>query len=187
MELMRWFRRSGDESRRAQEWRAACREAAAAPDERRLEGLRTELEAWGCAEEDIEVERELLDGLRDLLDLTKIVADLGLPALETGHRVVGRDACHFSVSCSMPDEPGGPSGRLLLTAGRAIFVGGARGTTVAWHAVREALNAERDLVLIRADRQDLYRFRCNSFSDAWRGRFIARQLMAARNRVTPGL
>jgi hypothetical protein len=187
MELMRWFKRGGMATRRAQDWRAACLEAAGAPDERRLERLRAELEAWGSADDEIEIERELLEGLRDLVDLTKVVADLGLPTLETGHRVVGRDVCHFSVSCSMPDEPGEPSGRLLLTAARAIFVGGSRGTTVPWHAVRQALHAERDLVLIRADREDLHRFRCNSYSDAFRGRLIAQHLVASRNRVPPGL
>ena len=87
----------------------------------------------------------------------------------------------------MPDEPAEPSGRLLLTGARAIFVGGARGTAVPWHAVREALHAGRDLILIRADRGDLYRFRCNSFSDAFRGVFIARHLITPHNRVGPGL
>jgi hypothetical protein len=187
MELMRWFKRTRPESRRAQEWRAACVSAADRPDERTLERLRRELETWGSNEEETEIERELLDALRELLDLTKFVADVGLPLLQTGHRVVGNDACHFSVSCSMPDEPGQPSGRLLLTAARAIFVGGPRGTTVPWHAVRDALHADRDLILIRADRDDLYRFRCNSFSDTFRGVFIARHLIASRKRAGPGL
>lgn len=187
MELMRWFKRTRPESRRAQEWRAACLSAADRPDERILEQLRGELETWGSIEEETEIERELLDALRELLDLTKFVADVGLPLLQTGHRVVGNDACHFSVSCSMPDEPGQPSGRLLLTAARAIFVGGPRGTTVPWHAVREARHADRDLILIRADRDDLYRFRCNSFSDTFRGVFIARRLIASRKRAGPGL
>ena len=87
----------------------------------------------------------------------------------------------------MPDEAGEPSGRLLLTATRAIFVGGARGTTVPWHAVRQALQAQRDLILIRAAGDNLHRFRCNSFSDVFRAAFIARHLTAQRNHVPPGL
>ena len=102
--------------------------------------------------------------------LASAVRAAGLPAVETGHRVVGSDRCHFTAPASMPDEASQPSGRLLLTSGRAIFVGGANGATAPWHSVGEALHLDRDLVLIRSDRDKLYRFRCNTFSDALRGR-----------------
>ena len=78
----------------------------------------------------------------------------------------------------MPDEPGEPGGRLLLTSGRAIFVGGANGLSAAWHAVGDAHHLHRDLVLVRTDRDRIYRFRCNTFGDALRGAFIARALIA---------
>ena len=150
------------------------------PDDRRAGALAAELDTWGQQEEDIEIEREMLDGLRELLELTKAVGRSGLPVFQTGHRVVGGEGCHFTAPASMPDVAGQPSGRLLLTGRRAIFVGGTRSVTVPWHAIGNASHVERDLVLVRADREELHRFRCNSFSDAFRGAFIARELVAAR-------
>jgi hypothetical protein len=156
------------------------------PDDDRAGALAAELDAWGQQDEEIEIEREMLDGLRELIALTKAVGRSGLPVVQTGHRVVGADACHFTAPASMPDVAGQPSGRLLLTGRRAIFVGGARSVAVPWHAIRSASHVERDLVLVRADREELHRFRCNSFSDAFRGVFMARELVAAR-RGRPGL
>ena len=88
---------------------------------------------------------------------------------------------------SMPDEPSQPSGRLLLTARRAIFVGGARGVSAAWHSVMQSLHDERDLLLVRVDRDTIHRFRCNSFGDALKAAFIARALVAAARPPRPGL
>ena len=188
MELLRWLTRNTQlEFRRSQEWRAACVGAIGRPDTTTVDRLRAELESWGSAEDDIEVEREMLDGLKDLVDLAGVVSGGALPAVATGHRVVGREVCHLSATCSMPDEEGQPGGRLLLTERRAIFVGGARGVTIAWHAVGEAVLADRDVLLIRADREHLYRFRCNWYSDAFRGAFMARQLIARPARVRRGL
>ena len=157
------------------------------PDEDRVEALGAELDGWGEREEDIEIEREMLDGLRDLAELTKAVVRAGLPVVLTGHRVVGTEVCHFTAPSSMPDAAGQPSGRLLLTGRRAIFVGGARGMAIPWHAVGKALQVERDVVLVRSDRDELHRFRCNSFSDVFKGAFIARELVATRRARRAGL
>jgi hypothetical protein len=86
----------------------------------------------------------------------------------------------------MPDENGQPSGRVLLTDRRLVFVGGARGPAIPWHAVNRTLLAERDLVLVRGDGDRLHRFRCNSFSEAFRAAFLARALADAR-RIRQGL
>ncbi len=139
----------------------------------------------GLSDDDMEIEREMLDALDELGALTADVLANGLPAIETGHRVVGTERCHFTAPVSMPDEVSQPSGRLLLTSGRAIFVGGANGAAVPWHSVADTRHLERDVVLIRGDRERLYRFRCNSFGDALRAAFLARQLMAAGRRRTP--
>ena len=184
MGLLGWFRGRGVlENRRAQDWRTACMRAVSEADDNRLDALRIELESWAAGEEEIEVEREMLEAGRDLLELTNLVRRSGLPAVETGHRVVGRDVCHFTAPSSMPDEAGQPSGRLLLTSHRAIFVGGSRSTAIPWHAIGGALHTERDVVLIRTGREQLYRFRCNSYSDAFRGAFIGRELLARRSRT----
>ena len=179
MDLLGWFkgRRASGEDRRLAEWRTAWSAAAEAGDTNQLASLRERLDAMGLTEDDVEIEREMLEALQDLADLTASVRAGGLPAVETGHRVVGTDRCHFTAPASMPDEASQPSGRLLLTSGRAIFVGGVHGATLPWHSVAQALHLDRDLVLIRSDRDKLYRFRCNTFSDALRGAFLARELM----------
>jgi len=189
MDLLGWFkgRRGSGEDRRLGQWRTAWSEAAASGDTARLLPLRAELDAMGLPEDDVEIEREMLDALQDLAELAASVRAAGLPAVETGHRVVGSDRCHFTAPVSMPDEPSQPSGRLLLTSGRAIFVGGVHGATVPWHGVGDVRHIDRDLILIRSDRDKLYRFRCNTFSDALRTAFLARELMGTRRRPQPGL
>ena len=167
---------SGGARARLSSWHLAWRAALEAPDETRLDALESQLEALGLAADDTEIEREMLVGLRELLALRAAVDTTGLPVVETGHRAIGRDVCHFSAPASMPDDAAQPSGRLLLAGNRAVFVGGARSTTVPWHAVAETRHADRDVVLIRRDRQDLYRFRCNSFADAICGAFLAQRL-----------
>jgi hypothetical protein len=189
MSWREWFTRRGTSLDHGglRAWRDAWSAAAAASDGTRTGALRVQLDAIGLPEEEIEIEREMLDALTDLGDLTASVRGAGLPELRTGHRVIGSECCHFTAPASMPDEVAQPSGRLLLTNGRAIFVGGANGTAVPWHSIAEAAHVARDLVLMRADGAHLYRFRCNSFSDAVRAAFIARELIASRRRPTPGL
>jgi hypothetical protein len=181
MGLFEWFaRRAPKADARLITWRKAWASAVASEDAAMTGGLRAQLDALGLPDEDVEIEREMLDGLQRLAELRESVRVEGLPGIETGHRVVGAERCHFSAPASMPDEPAQPSGRLLLTSGRAIFLGGSAGTTVAWYAVSRALHADRDILLVRADRDRLYRFRCNSFADAMGGAFLARHLLGAR-------
>jgi hypothetical protein len=187
MDLLAWFRggRASGEDPRLVDWRKAWRAAVDAGDTDQLGALRGRLDAMELTPDDLEIEQEMLDALEDLGALASSVRAAGLPAVETGHRVVGSDRCHFTAPVSMPDEQSQPSGRLLLTSARAIFVGGP-GATVPWHAVGQVLHADRDVILIRSDRGKLYRFQCNTFSDALRAAFLARELIAAR-RVQPGL
>jgi len=126
------------------------------------------------ARSDAERLREENEALRQQVDGS------ALPIVETGHRVVGSDRCHFSAPASMPDDPAQPAGRLLLTDRRAVFVGGARVISLPWHSIGEALRSERDVVLTGRNREQLYRFRCNSFTDATRGVFLAERLAASR-------
>ena len=166
--------------RELRDWRKAWAEAAALPDEDKVRALRERLDGIQAPDGDLEIEREMLDGLEEVVRFAGAVAKEGLPAITTGHRVVGADVSHFIAPASMPDDPTQPSGRLLLTSARTIFVGGARGLTVAWHAVMQPHQADRDIVLVRVDGSALYRFRCNSFEDALRGAFIARRLAGPR-------
>ncbi len=189
MGVLDWFRRNGagKEDPRLTAWRIKWTAAASTGDTTARAALARELESLGVPDDDAEIEREMLEALERLEHLRADVEATGLPRLETGHRVVGLDVCHFIGPVSMPDEAAQPSGRLLLTSARAIFVGGANGSAVPWHAVTEVAHAERDLLLARADRQQHYRFRCNSFADALCAAFLARELMERRRRPASGL
>ena len=181
MALWNWFGRGAPrEDPRIGEWKRDWAAAVLVLDPASVQGLRDRLNAFGLTDDDIEIEREMLDALEDAAALSAEIARSGLPVLETGHRVVGLERCHFSAVASMPDEAGQPSGRLLLTSGRAIFAGGSGAVSPAWHTLGEARHVDRDLLLIRTTKDRLYRFRCNSFSDAVRAWLIARELQGSR-------
>jgi hypothetical protein len=176
MGLLDWFKRGNGEDGRLVAWRAKWSAAAEAEDASQHAALTRELESFSLSDDEVEIEREMLDALERIGALSPG----GLPRVETGHRVVGTDVCHFVGPVSMPEEPMQPTGRLLLTSARAIFVGGANGTALPWHTVTKVISAERDLVLLRADQQRLYRFRCNSYADALEAAWIARRLISSR-------
>jgi len=127
------------------------------------------------ADTDGEVEHEMLDGLDRLLALTDALNAGELPRIDTSHRVVGTDVCHFSAPASLPDDHSQASGRVLLTSARAIFVGGATLTTMPWHAVREVASTGRDVLLVRSAEEGV-RFRFNTFGDAMAAAALARRL-----------
>jgi hypothetical protein len=119
----------------------------------------------------------MLEALEHASALYESIAERGLPVLETGHRIVGSDTCHFLAPASMPDDAAQPSGRLLLTSARMIFAGGARAVTAPWHAITRPMHSERDLCLVRVDGSTLYRFRLNSYGDALCAAIVARHLV----------
>jgi hypothetical protein len=183
-----WFRRANsNESKRTEEWRRVWRAALDAPDAASAKDLRARLTAIGIEsasgidDEQFEIEREMLEGLEALVELSHAVALNGPPTIATGHRAVGPDRCHFSAPASLPDDPAQPSGTLLLTSTRAVFIGGGRAVTIPWHLVGECSQHDRDVLLVRVDRQDLHRVRCNTFTDTLCAAFLARHL--ARRRV----
>jgi hypothetical protein len=176
MGVIRRLLRARDAARRVNQWQKDWARAAASPDRSAVDDLRGRLDLLSAPDGDLEIEREMLEALEHALDFANTVATSGLPVVATGHRVVGTDVCHFTAPASMPDDPAQPSGRLLLTNARAIFVGGARGLAVAWHAVTQPTQAHRDLILVRTDGTALYRFRCNTFDDAICAAVVARQL-----------
>ena len=118
----------------------------------------------------------MIEGLTALSAVAARLREGDLPVVETGHRVVGSDICHFSAPASVPDDPAQPGGRVILTAQRAIFAGGGRATSIAWHRIAEVLQTERDLLLILNDRETAHRFRFNSFADALSGAALSRHL-----------
>ena len=184
MGLWHWLGRgSAREDPRLREWKRQWTAAALTLDTAAAARLRTLLDGFDLPDDDVEIEREMLDGLDDATTLAAEIARSGLPLVDTGHRVVGHDRCHFTAAASMPDEPGQPSGRLLLTNARAIFVGGPNAVSASWHMMGEASQEGRDLVLVRATRDRVHRFQCNSFGDALRAALVARELVRRRTQA----
>lgn len=171
----------------ARAWRESWARAVAALDASAVADLEAALQRTPPLADDLEIEEEMLDALRQVLELEREIAASRLPLVDTSHRVVGGDRCHFSAPVSMPDDPAQPTGRLLLTSSRAVFAGGSRTPALPWHATREVVQRDRDLFLIRAGADEGYRFRCNSFSDALCGAAIARHLMRSARSAHKGL
>jgi hypothetical protein len=159
-------------------WHEAWDAAVAALDVEAVPALEARLRVPPLGD-DVEVEEEMLLGLRDLLALERGIATSQLPRIETAHRVAAGEPCHFSAPVSMPDDPAQPTGRLLLTSRRAAFAGGSRTPSIPWHTARDVIRTGRDLILVRVTRDDGCRFRCNSFSDALCAAAIARHLIRA--------
>jgi hypothetical protein len=157
-------------------WHKAWADACAAPSSSQVAHLSASLTALGLSEDETEIEREMLAGLEHLASVQSSLPAGTLPEIATGHRVVGTDRCHFSAPVSMPDEATQPSGRLILTNVRAIFAGGGKATTIPWHAVADVLQSERDLILVRRDRESFHRFRCNVYADALEAVWLSRAL-----------
>jgi len=181
MRWLAWVKRGtngGDP--RLEQWRKDWEAACAAPSREQAEALRSRLDDLAPDDDRYEIEREMLDGLEAVVELSATVSAHGLSPIPTGHRAVGRDRCFFSAPASLPDDPSQPSGTFLLTEARAVFVGGSRSLAVPWHSVSRCLRQERDLVLVRAGQQDLHRLRCNSFADALRAAFVAREVTNRR-------
>jgi hypothetical protein len=173
------FLKRGRATAAARDWHRDWERAVAGLDDGAPARLQVRLREGPPLGEDVEIEQEMLDALRDLLALERDLARAALPAIDTSHRVAHGEPCHFSVPVSMPYATAQPTGRLLLTSGRAAFAGGGRTPALAWHAARDVIRDGRDLIFVRSNGDPAYRFRCNSFTDALCGAAIARYLIRA--------
>lgn len=184
MRWLGWWRANAAGDSRLQDWRRAWAEAAAAPTAAGAAALRARLDevARDAPSDDLEIEREMLEALDGAVELTGRLAADRVPVVATGHRAAGADPCHFSAPASLPDDPAQRAGTLLLTGTRAVFVGGARASAVAWHAVSRSERIDRDLLLVRRDAADVLRIRFNSYEEALRAAVLAAHL-ARRRRI----
>jgi hypothetical protein len=183
MSLFGWIRgtKARDDQVR-EEWRKAWTAAVEGPESRDAE-LRRELERFAPADRDVEVEIEMLEGLDRLRAVQRIAAAGTLPTVETHHRVIGTERCHFSAPASVPSDHGLSSGRVLLTPVKAVFVGAGRASHAAWHTVYRALRTERDVLLLRADHSPAAHFRFNTYGDAVVCAYLAHHLKGSRGRL----
>lgn len=179
MSILGWLRgkRRGDDRER-DAWRRSWSAAVEANDVSVIATLRDALQPLQRPDEDIEVEVEMLDALEQL---AAIHPPHDLPVIETQHRVVAGETCHFTAPASLPDDPNQASGRVLFTAARSIFVGGGSKTQpLPWHAVKDVVRSERDLLLLRPDGSASAHFRFNTYGDAVVAAYLARRLKGSK-------
>jgi|SRR5687767_1600694 len=180
MSVFGWLRgrRSGS-GRPRDEWRRAWEQAVEVEDVSQLGPLKERLEPLNAPGDDVEVELEMLDGLEQLKGLLDATS---LPVVETQHRVVAGDVCHFTAPASLPDDPGQASGRVLFTGTKSIFVGGALTQPIPWHSVRYVGRSGRDVSLGRHDETVAAHFRFNTYGDAVVATYLARRLSVLRSK-----
>ena len=118
---------------------------------------------------------EMLDGLQLLVALSD---GAPLPVLETQHRVIGADVCHFVAPATLVLDVSAP-GKLFLTSQRLIFASG-RVQAWPWHRLRDVLRQDRELFISVAGADAIVRLQCNTFGDAMSARHIARRLFQSR-------
>lgn len=162
--------------------RAAQVRAFQAAVARDLEGDRAALEALlrmpselALPDDEIELEVETVQGALDLLALRDAIAQEGLPLIAHQHKALGEDRCHFLASAFLANDGGDRTGRLFLTHRRLVFLSTPM-IALTWGSITTIEQRARDLIVVPAGKDTLYQFRCNSFSDARCGAFIAQRL-----------
>jgi len=141
-----------------------------------LERLRTRPAELGLSDDEADLELELLEGLLEVEALKEQVAGGAvLPVMETNHRALAGEPCHFAAPASRPDVAGDGGGKLFLTPHRLVYIGSTP-VTLSWAHVTGVDADARDIV-IRARPDRLLSFRCNSYIDALRGAWIASRLL----------
>jgi hypothetical protein len=141
-----------------------------------LRRLELRADALRLTEDDGALELEMIDGLRELATLVRLVQRDGLPLVETQHRVIAGEPCRFSAPATRVGDAGGAdgtSGRLFLTDQRAVFLGPSV-TGMPWSSITGVTRTGTDLVLSGPSRRD--RFRLNTFADALRAVWLAERL-----------
>ena len=181
MGLIGWLKRKEPDSRRRRrEWRTAWEASIESEADGRLDELRCVLPVLEADGEDVEIETEMLEALAELEKVRHAMAHGGVPVIETHHRVIGAEACHFTAPASLPTDAVQSSGRVLFTPSRSLFIGGGKTTGLPWHAVQHIVRQDRDLLLARAAAGEGAHFRFNSYADAVVAAFLAQRLKTVR-------
>jgi hypothetical protein len=142
-------------------WWSEANALAASPDADRIAALKAQVADAKKDPDNAELQEEMIDGLERLLALA---GERALPVIDTQHRVIGNELCHFIAPVSLIEEVD-VSGKLFATVERLVFAAG----TVrqwAWHAIPAITRVERDVVIDLRGRPAAARLRTNTYGDA---------------------
>jgi len=160
----------------------AIGQAVARGDRAPLEALLRKPAESGLPEDDVELELEALHGALDAIGLRETVTREGLPVVEHQHKALGGDRCHFRAAVFLASDGSDRTGRLFLTDRRVLFLSSPL-VSLSWGGVASVEVDQRDLIIASTSRGVLYRFRCNSFSDARCAEVIARAIKSQPSRA----
>ncbi len=121
-----------------------------------------------------EAQTEMLDALDAALALSTRAT---LPMVETQHRVIGPDRCHYIAPASLADQLDG-GGRLFVTSDRLILVAGGV-KTWGWHQIARLDRRDRDVLITLKGRDPLH-LRLNAYEHAILVTAMAGRLLANR-------
>ena len=152
------------------EWWNAADAAAESPQPAAIEQLRSRDPAQSTDE--VEQREEMIEGLDHL---ASIGSDPTLPRVDTQHRVIGSDVCHFVAPATLVADVGTP-GKLFLTSNRLVFSGG-RVQAWPWHRLRDITRTGRELFVTIAGADAVVRLQCNTYGDAMVARHIALRIL----------
>lgn len=107
-----------------------------------------------------EAQQEMLEGLEALLQLS---AAASLPVVDTQHRVIGADRCHYLAPASLVDQVDA-GGKLFVTSARLVFAAGAVHSW-PWHQMARLTRQERD-VIVELRGRDPVQLRLNTYEGA---------------------
>jgi hypothetical protein len=159
MGLFDLFRRRESAQPDVSAWWQAANALTTAPTADGVARLKATTVNAGEAPDLAEAQDEMLAGLDALIQL----AQSPLPILDTQHRVIGADTCHYMAPASLIDQVDS-GGKVFVTSARIIF---AAGTVVSWpwHQVARISRDGRDL-LIELKGRPAVRLRLNTYEGA---------------------
>lgn len=159
MGLFDLFRRRVSSQPDVTTWWQAANALTSAPTIDAVAALKATTVSAAEAPDLAEAQDEMLEGLEALLHLSQSP----LPVLDTQHRVIGADTCHYLAPASLIDQVDS-GGKLFVTSARLIF---AAGTVVSWpwHQIARVQRDERDLVVDLKGRPGV-RLRLNTYEGA---------------------
>jgi hypothetical protein len=172
MRLANLFRKSAPDVSPNWPWWQCADRIAAHPTAEAVDQLRTFVDPAGVDLDEAECRSEMIEGLVRLVELH---ASAPLPLLDSQHRVIGVDACHFAAPAGLAGDDQETPGKLFLTSKRLVFAGGPV-RAWPWHRILDVARIERDVVVTIRD-AGMIRVRFNSYSDALEARFLAQRLI----------
>ncbi len=168
--IWRVFKRAPGVSAASAAWWRTAAAAEREPQGNALNDLRAALAGADADPDERERQVEMLEGLEQLA----AIAARDLDVIQTQHRVIGTDVCHFvAPAClvGLTDEPG----KLFLTSRRLIHVC-AKVRTWPWHRLGGVERAERALEITILGAPDTINVTCNTYGDAMAAAHLVRRL-----------